>query len=90
MRLFWFEDPIPREYAEKYYLYYYTLPKIKFFNQFSHETYYGGKSKVHIEKWLLKKIQKVVNSSLDLQNWSEVQSVLSLNDKVIIYVGKET
>ena len=49
---------------EKYYLHYYTLPKLKFFFGDEHKTYDGGLVKAHIKAWIqrqsiiMKKAQK--------------------------------
>lgn len=55
LSFYWYKDKIPQEIKEQFYLHYYTLPKLKFFKDYNHETYNGSKSLVMLEKWYLKK-----------------------------------
>jgi len=84
---YWFKDQVPDELEERFYLHYYTLPKLKFFKGFTHETFIGSKSPIMIEKWFLKKIEVTESVSIEFQDLWDFQVAIQINDRTIIYVG---
>ncbi len=49
--------PIPPSLADRCFLHYHTLPKIKMFWRGGHLTYYGGTSPAHIRAWVAKQLR---------------------------------
>ena len=45
-------ESVPYSMRQRYFLHYYTLPKVKLFRGPEHSTYYGGSSPKNIEAWL--------------------------------------
>ncbi len=57
VRFFIYGDQIPETIRDKYFLHYYTLPKLKFFGPDGVETYFGGPHLKAIDAWIKRKFR---------------------------------
>lgn len=84
---YWYEDEIPLDITSKYYLYYYTLPKLKFFDKAKHETYNSGKSVSHISNWVKRKLRTVKNHSVFIGTLKSFETELFALENILIFIG---
>ena len=57
IQFFVYGSPIPESIRDKFFLHYYTLPKLKFFGPDGVETYYGGPSLKAVDAWIKRKFR---------------------------------
>ena len=60
LQFFIYGSSIPENIRDKYFLHYYTLPKLKFFGPERVETYYGGPSLKAVDAWIKRKFREEI------------------------------
>ena len=84
---YWYGDEIAPDITSKYYLYYYTLPKLKFFDKSKHETYNSGKSVSHISNWVKRKLRTIKNHSVYIGTLKSFENELFGLENIVIFIG---